>query len=243
MPCRGTAVGDGVSTTGSGGLAAGQRAVAGSRGWHAGPVAILVGLTGGIGSGKSTVARMLAARGAVVVDGDTIARELVEPGQPALAEIAARFGPGVLRADGELDRAGLAAVVFPDPEALAALDAIMHPRIAARSAELLVRAEATGAPVVVYDMPLLVEQGLAGQFDVVLVVQAPEPARLARLAVRGVAVADAQERMRRQATDDERAAVADIVLDNGGAEAALEAQVQVAWERILAAGEQAEPRG
>ncbi len=204
--------------------------------WHAGAVAIRVGLTGGIGSGKSTVSRLLEARGAVVVDGDAIARRLVEPGEPALAEIVARFGPAVLHADGTLDRAALAAIVFPDPEALAALDAIMHPRIAARSAELLAGAEASGAPVVVYDMPLLVEQGQAGQFDVVLVVQAPQPVRLARLALRGVAAADAEERMRRQASDEQRAAVADIVLDNGGDEAALAAQVDAAWAGIVAAG-------
>ncbi len=204
--------------------------------WHAGAVAIRVGLTGGIGSGKSTVSRLLEARGAVVVDGDAIARRLVEPGEPALAEIVARFGPAVLHADGTLDRAALAAIVFPDPEALAALDAIMHPRIAARSAELLAGAEASGAPVVVYDMPLLVEQGQAGQFDVVLVVQAPQPVRLARLALRGVAAADAEERMRRQASDEQRAAVADIVLDNAGDEAALAAQVDAAWAGIVAAG-------
>ncbi|MCU0300768.1 MAG: dephospho-CoA kinase [Candidatus Nanopelagicales bacterium] len=199
-------------------------------------MAIRVGLTGGIGSGKSTVSRLLEARGAVVVDGDAIARRLVEPGEPALAEIVARFGPAVLHADGTLDRAALAAIVFPDPEALAALDAIMHPRIAARSAELLAGAEASGAPVVVYDMPLLVEQGQAGQFDVVLVVQAPQPVRLARLALRGVAAADAEERMRRQASDEQRAAVADIVLDNAGDEAALAAQVDAAWAGIVAAG-------
>jgi dephospho-CoA kinase len=210
--------------------------VLGDPDWHAGAVAIRVGLTGGIGSGKSTVSRLLEARGAVVVDGDAIARRLVEPGEPALAEIVARFGPAVLHADGTLDRAALAAIVFPDPEALAALDAIMHPRIAARSAELLAGAEASGAPVVVYDMPLLVEQGQAGQFDVVLVVQAPQPVRLARLALRGVAAADAEERMRRQASDEQRAAVADIVLDNGGDEAALAAQVDAAWAGIVAAG-------
>jgi dephospho-CoA kinase len=200
-------------------------------------MAIRVGLTGGIGSGKSTVARMLAARGAVVVDGDQIARELVVPGSPALAEIVARFGPGVLRPDGTLDRSGLADVVFPDPAALADLDAIMHPRIAQRSAELLADAERSGAPVVVYDMPLLVENGQAEQFDVVLVVQAPMPTRLARLAVRGVRVADAQERMARQASDEERAVVADIVLDNAGDEAELAAQVERAWQAILGGAE------
>jgi dephospho-CoA kinase len=197
-------------------------------------MALRVGLTGGIGSGKSTVAGMLADRGAVVVDADAIARALVEPGHPALAEIVARFGPGVLRADGTLDRAGLAALVFPDPEALAALDAIMHPRIAARSAELLARAEAAGAPVVVYDMPLLVEQGLAGGFDVVLVVLAVPDVRLRRLADRGIPAADATERMARQANDEQRRAAADLVIENDGDLAALAEQVQRAWEAIVA---------
>jgi dephospho-CoA kinase len=197
-------------------------------------MALRVGLTGGIGSGKSTVAGMLADRGAVVVDADAIARALVEPGHPALAEIVARFGPGVLRADGTLDRAGLAALVFPDPEALAALDAIMHPRIAARSAELLARAEAAGAPVVVYDMPLLVEQGLAGGFDVVLVVLAAPDVRLRRLADRGIPAADATERMARQASDEQRRAAADLVIENDGDLAALAEQVQRAWEAIVA---------
>jgi dephospho-CoA kinase len=197
-------------------------------------MALRVGLTGGIGSGKSTVAGMLADRGAVVVDADAIARALVEPGQPALAEIVERFGPGVLRADGTLDRPGLAALVFPDPEALAALDAIMHPRIAARSAELLAQAEAAGALVVVYDMPLLVEQGLAGGFDVVLVVLAAPEVRLRRLADRGIPAADATERMARQATDEQRRAAADLVIENDGDLAALADQVQRAWDAIVA---------
>jgi dephospho-CoA kinase len=194
-----------------------------------------VGLTGGIGAGKSTVSRMLAQRGAVVVDGDQIARDLVVPGEPALAEIVDRFGPGVLLPDGELDRAGLAAIVFPDPEALADLDAIMHPRIAERAAEMLGAAEREGSRIVVYDMPLLVENGSADDFDLVVVVHAPVEVRLARLAVRGVAVADARERMARQASDDERAAVASILIDNGGDEDQLIAQVDRAWYLLRAA--------
>jgi dephospho-CoA kinase len=205
-------------------------------------MAIRVGLTGGIGSGKSTVARLFAERGAVVVDGDQIARELVMPGSPALAAIVARFGPGVLTRDGTLDRAALADIVFPDPSALADLDAIMHPRIAARAAELLAAAERSAGAVVVYDMPLLVETGQAHDFDVVVVVQAPMPTRLARLAIRGVRASDAKERMDRQATDEERAAVADVVLDNAGDEAHLAEQVDEAWTRIvgLAAAEERE---
>ena len=196
---------------------------------------VRVGLTGGIGSGKSAVAQLLRARGAVLVDGDQVARELVEPGQPALAELAERFGTTVLRSDGSLDRAALAAIVFAEPRALAALDAIMHPRIAQRSSELMRAAERAGAEVVVYDMPLLVEGGAAGQFDVVVVVQAPVEVRLRRLEARGLERADSLARMARQASDEQRAAVADLVLDNSGEHAALEAQVSAAWPRIVAA--------
>lgn len=196
---------------------------------------IRVGLTGGIGSGKSTVGELLVERGAVVVDGDQIARELVLPGSPALAAIVERFGPGVLHEDGSLDRAGLADIVFPDPTALADLDEIMHPRIAARAAEMLGEAERSGVPVVVYDMPLLVEGGQADEFDLVVVVHAPVPVRLARLAIRGIRVDDAHERMQRQATDEEREAVADILIDNSGDEDALVQQVDRAWHLIRAA--------
>ena len=203
---------------------------------------IRVGLTGGIGSGKSTVADLLAEHGALVVDGDQIARELVEPGEPALAVIVERFGPTVLRPDGGLNRAALADIVFPDPPSLAALDSIMHPRIAARSAELLVEAAEQGVEVAVYDMPLLVENGMAEDFDVVVVVQAPVPVRLARLAVRGIRVEDAQERIARQATDEERAAAADILIDNSGDELALADQVDRAWMMILAAATTGEPK-
>jgi dephospho-CoA kinase len=194
-----------------------------------------VGLTGGIGAGKSTVSRMLADRGAVVIDGDQIARDLVVPGEPALAAIVDRFGPEVLLPDGQLDRAGLASIVFPDPNALAALDAIMHPRIAQRAAEMIEAAERAGTSIVVYDMPLLVENGSADNFDLVVVVHAPIEVRLARLAVRGVPVADARERMSRQASDAERAEVASILIDNGGDEEQLIAQVERAWYLLQAA--------
>jgi dephospho-CoA kinase len=194
-----------------------------------------VGLTGGIGAGKSTVSRMLAERGAVVIDGDQIARDLVVPGEPALAAIVDRFGPDVLLPDGQLDRAGLAAIVFPDPQALADLDAIMHPRIAQRAADMIEAAERAGTSIVVYDMPLLVENDSADDFDLVVVVHAPIEVRLARLAVRGVPVADARERMSRQASDAERAEVASILIDNGGDEEQLIAQVERAWYLLQAA--------
>ena len=202
---------------------------------------IRVGLTGGIGSGKSTVSRLLERRGAVVIDGDRIAREIVEPGEPALAEVVDRFGRDILQADGTLDRAGLAAIVFPDPEALAALNSIMLPRIARRIAELTEQAERDGAEVVVQDSPLLVETEAHDDFDAVLVVQAPLDARLDRLVARGLDRADAQARMDRQATDEQRAAVADIVLDNSGDEAALEAQVDAAWEKLVGGGQRPTP--
>ncbi len=196
---------------------------------------IRVGLTGGIGAGKSTVGRMLAELGAVIVDGDQIARDLVVPGEPALAEIVERFGPDVLLPGGELDRAGLAALVFPDPESLATLDGIMHPRIAERAQTMLADAQRHGTSVVVYDMPLLVESGAADDFDVVMVVHAPIEVRLARLAVRGVAVDDARNRMAQQASDEERAAVATILIDNGGDDEQLIDQVQRAWYLLQAA--------
>jgi dephospho-CoA kinase len=178
---------------------------------------------------------MLADRGAVVIDGYQIARDLVVPGEPALAAIVDRFGPEVLLPDGQLDRAGLASIVFPDPQALAALDEIMHPRIAQRAADMIEAAERAGASIVVYDMPLLVENGSADNFDLVVVVHAPIEVRLARLAVRGVPVADARERMSRQASDAERAEVASILIDNGGDEEQLIAQVERAWYLLQAA--------
>src|ERR1700710_1795961 len=123
-----------------------------------------VGLTGGIGSGKSTVARLLASRGAVIVDADAIARKVVAPGTPGLAEIVAAFGEGVLQADGTLDRPGLGRIVFAGPVALRKLEAITHPRISAESAQRIAEAEAGGAPLLVHDIPLLVENGLPETF-------------------------------------------------------------------------------
>lgn len=195
---------------------------------------IKVGLTGGIGAGKSEVARLLAQRGAVVVDADALAREAVAPGRPELAAVVAEFGDGVLAADGTLDRAALARVVFGDPERLAALEAIVHPYVARRSAELI--ADAPPDAVVVYDVPLLVEKQLQGDFDLVVVVEAPEDERVRRLvAARGMAESDARARIVAQATAAERAAVADVVVHNHGSPEELRHEVDSLWARLATA--------
>ena len=186
-----------------------------------------IGLTGGIGSGKSTVAALLAQRGARVVDADRIAREVVEPGTPGLAAVVAEFGDGVLTADGALDRPALAAVVFGDPAARARLDAVVHPLVRARAAELVEAAPPDA--VVVQDVPLLVETGQAGSYDLVLVVETDLETRVARLGERGLSAEDARARIASQATDEQRRAVADVVLRNDGDRAALEAQVERFW--------------
>jgi dephospho-CoA kinase len=197
-----------------------------------------IGLTGGIGSGKSTVAALLAARGALVVDADRIAREVVEPGTPGLAAVVEAFGPGVLTAEGALDRPALASIVFADPAARARLDGIVHPLVRARAQELIGAAPADA--VVVQDVPLLVETGQAGAHDLVLVVEADLETRVARLGLRGLSEQDARARIAAQATDEQRRAVADVVLDNSGAPEDLAGQVERFWdERVApAVGEQ-----
>ncbi|MGW5051853.1 dephospho-CoA kinase [Actinokineospora sp. NPDC004072] len=190
-----------------------------------------IGLSGGIGSGKSTVAGRLAERGAVVIDADVVAREVVEPGTDALAEIAAAFGPEVI-ADGALDRPALAARVFSDGEARARLNAIVHPRVAARTAELIAAAPADA--VVVHDVPLLVENGLAPLYHLVLMVDAPVETRVARLVGRGLAEADARARIAAQAGEAARRALADVWLDNSGAPEAVLAQVDALWADRIA---------
>jgi dephospho-CoA kinase len=196
---------------------------------------VRIGLTGGIGSGKSTVAALLAERGALVVDSDRIAREELAPGSPGLAAVVAEFGTGVLAADGALDRAALAAVVFTDPAARARLDGIVHPRVRARAAELVAAAPADA--VVVQDVPLLVETGQAGSYDLVVVVQADVDTRVQRLVGRGMSADDARARMASQATDEQRRAVADVVLSNDGDRSALAEQVDRLWrERVAPAG-------
>ncbi len=187
-----------------------------------------VGLTGGIGAGKSTVARRLADHGAVVVDADRIAREVVEPGTDGLAAVVEAFGPGVLDDDGRLDRPALGRVVFADEQARLRLNAIVHPRIAVRTHELFAAAPADA--VVVHDVPLLVENRLGAGYHLVLVVHAPAPERVRRLVTeRGMAEADALARVSAQADDDARRAAADVWLDNTGAPQVVLAAVDHLW--------------
>lgn len=191
-----------------------------------------VGLTGGIGAGKSTAARRLAERGAVLVDADLLARDVLAPGSEGLAEVAAAFGSGVLRADGTLDRQVLAEVVFTDEAARARLNAIVHPRVGARTAELV--AAAPPDAVVVQDVPLLVENGLGAGFPLVVVVHAPLDVRIRRLrADRGMSEAEARVRIAAQADDGARRAAADVWLDNSGDVAGLHAVVDALWAQRL----------
>lgn len=189
---------------------------------------LLVGLTGGIGAGKSTVAALLAERGAVVLDADQVAREVVEPDQPAFAALVEQFGPSIVDADGRLDRQALANVAFATPKSKAALDAITHPAIHAEFGRRMLEAP---DGIIVLDVPLLVESKTAAErgYEVVIVVEAPEALRLDRLEGRGVPREDAQARMRAQATDEERRAVATHLIDNGADQAALVAQVNTLW--------------
>jgi dephospho-CoA kinase len=192
-----------------------------------------VGLTGGIAAGKSTVAAELAALGAVVIDADSIARGVLAPGQPAVAEVVEAFGDAALSAPGVIDRAALGRIVFADPAARARLEAITHPRVRAATARRF--SEAPADAVVVHDVPLLVELGMAGQYDLVVVVHAPEAERVARLVrERGMTVHDAWARVRAQATDDQRLAAADVVLDNTGAPEDLVQAVRDLWSERLA---------
>ncbi len=195
---------------------------------------LLAGLTGGIGAGKSTVADMLVERGAVLVDGDKVAREVVEPGQPALERIAERFGPGVLDAEGRLDRQALAAVAFATKHARKDLEAITHPAIQAEFARRVLAAAPDA--IVVLDVPLLVESGKANErgYHCVIVVETPRDLRLDRLEARGIDRADAEARMAAQATDDERRAIATWVLHNDADLAKLARQVETVWTDLVA---------
>jgi len=197
---------------------------------------LLVALTGGVGAGKSTVAAMLADRGAVVIEADDLAREAVGPGSPGLVKVLDEFGPDVAAPDGSLDRAKLAARVFDDPDARRRLEGIVHPEVARLFAAEVGRRRDTDE-IVVYAIPLLVERGLAGTFDVVVAVAAGEDVRAARVAAQGrMTAADARRRMQAQASDAERAAVADIVVDNEGSVADLADRVDLLWEELLGRG-------
>ena len=201
----------------------------------------MVGLTGGIGSGKSTVAGILARRGAVVIDADAIARMVVEPGMPALEALAETFGLEILRPDGSLDRAALAERAFVTDETRKELEAITHPAIAEEFFAQIAAAPADG--IVVHDVPLLVESTRGYEYGAVIVVEAPREVRLARLEARGVPRADAERRMALQASDEERRKVATWVLDNSGDTAHLERQIEAIWPELekRAQETQAEP--
>ncbi|MFB6674773.1 dephospho-CoA kinase [Streptomyces sp. NPDC056390] len=187
-----------------------------------------VGLTGGIGAGKSEVSRLLVEHGAVLIDADRIAREVVEPGTPGLAAVVEAFGSDVLAPDGSLDRPALGAIVFADADRLAVLNSIVHPLVGARSAEL--EAAATGDSVVVHDVPLLAENGLAPLYDLVVVVDASPETQLDRLVrLRGMSEEDARARMAAQATRDKRLEIADIVIDNDVPLDELHRRVDAVW--------------
>jgi dephospho-CoA kinase len=190
-----------------------------------------VGLTGGIGAGKSEVSKRLAAQGAVVLDADLIAREVVAPGTDGLAEVVAAFGPSVLGPDGELDRVQLGDVVFADKQKLATLNSIVHPRVGARMREL---EDAAGpGSVVVHDVPLIAENGLAGAYDLVVVVDVPPRIQLDRLVrLRGMSREQAQARMATQAGREQRLSIAGIVVDNSGSLAELDRQVGDLWGEL-----------
>lgn len=195
---------------------------------------ITVGLTGGIGSGKSVVSGLLAAHGAVIVDADLIAREVVEAGTQGLARIRAEFGEEVLQPDGSLDRAVLGRAVFSDPAALSRLNAIVHPLVGERTAELLAKARSAGAQVVVHDVALLVENGLAPMYDAVVVVAARPQTQLDRLTrLRGMTSQEARQRIAAQAPLADKLAVATHVIDNDGPYEELVPQVDRLWTQLV----------
>jgi len=193
---------------------------------------LMVGLTGGIGAGKSTVAGMLAERGAIVIDADAIAREVVEPGMPTLDKLVERFGPQILQPDGSLDRPALAAVAFVDDATRKELEAITHPAIG----EEFLRRVAAAPPgsVVVHDVPLLVESKRGFEYAAVIVVEAPIETRLDRLEARGIPRDDARRRIELQASDEDRRKVATWVVDNAGDMAQLEKQIAEIWTDLEA---------
>ena len=193
-----------------------------------------IGLTGGIGSGKSTVASLLAERGAIVIDADSIARRIVEPGSPVLANLVEEFGADILLADGSLNRGELAHRAFASERATRHLNEITHPAIRELAEVELTAAEIRGP--VVYEMPLLVETGQVSLVDYVVVVDLPEAEQLARAVARGLGEQDVRQRMSRQATREQRLAAADYVINNAGAPTDLARQVEKLWVQVIAPG-------
>lgn len=211
--------------------------------WRAEETLLRVGLTGGIGAGKSEVSRRLESYGAVLIDADAIAREMVAPGTPGLSQVAAAFGTGVLREDGSLDRERLGEIVFADAGRLARLNSIVHPLVGQRMAELEASATAADAAaqldsaepeaIVVHDVPLIAENNLASGYDVVVVVDVAEAIQLDRLTrLRGMDAEQAQARMAAQATRAARLAIADVVIDNSGSLSDLDSQVGDLWSEL-----------
>lgn len=208
-------------------------------GWRI-EVAFSVALTGGIASGKTTVANLLAEHGALLIDSDQLAREVVEPGTPGLAQVVTRFGEQVLTQTGRLDRQALGEIVFADAAARADLNAIIHPLVRRRRAELI--AQAAADQIVVSVIPLLVETGLVDQFDAVVVVDVPSQTQVARLVRRNdISPEQAQARLDAQASRAERLAAADWVVTNSGSRAELEAQVERLWSQMRSKAQGCEP--
>ena len=189
-----------------------------------------LGLTGGIGSGKSTAARMFADLGATIIDADAIAKEVLEPGQLGYESIVNKFGDDILDSSGNIDRTILAAKVFENSSKLKELEDVVHPEVAGKVQEI--RESLPADTTVIYDTPLLVEKKLQDQFDQVIVVLAPEPLRTQRLLARGLAERDIAARMSKQATDEQRQSVANYVIDNSGTLAQLRTQVLNVWNQI-----------
>jgi dephospho-CoA kinase len=200
-----------------------------------------VGLTGGIGSGKSAVSALFVERGAALVDADVNARAVVAKGTPGLAAVVQQFGEDILRADGELDREALGRIVFADPDQLATLNAIVHPLVGEESARQIALAEASGAPVLIHDVPLLVENSLQDRYDAVVVVAASPEAQVERLTrLRGMSRQDAEARIAAQASLADKLAAATYVISNDGPLEELPPQVDRVWRALLAAKEATE---
>lgn len=199
----------------------------------------LVALSGGIASGKSTIARRLSALGAVHIDADQLAREAVAAGSPGLMAIEKEFGGDVIAADGALDRAALGQIVFQNPQSLAALNAIVHPEVRRIGQQRIADARAADPDaVVIYDVPLLVEANVQMPWDLVVIAEAPAEVRKQRMIeIRGMSSSDAEQRIANQASDAERRAVADVIIDTGGSEEHTLAQTDALWRRLSAPAE------